>query len=197
MWSEQEIRQFLDNYPELAYKYGFLIKDNLPGENFLELMLKLTKSITSMYCEFVFNDVSIDINLMLAQSISEFVSARIEDITLTQSINENLDWTRDNILDIYLGCPNEIEIDNDFMAGKLDFLCFKLIIITMLFYKVTKFKLASLPQGYVCTLLESDFLNIKNIIMNKEHKLFMAISFWGNVNISVNEKDLSILIERR
>lgn len=80
LWPAQELENQLNQHPDLKLKYGLSTTSQTPGYSLVSLSLALSKSVASVYLELVFSGATPSPMLEAAQTFSELMLHRMEDI---------------------------------------------------------------------------------------------------------------------
>ncbi len=80
IWPGHELKNIIQNLPDVAAKYSLFGAQSLPGKSVVDLALAMSKLVNSHYSKEVFAERAPDRMLLAAQRISELLLVRMQNI---------------------------------------------------------------------------------------------------------------------
>jgi len=169
LWPNHELERQLQSLPDVAAKYGLGVPIS-PGPTLVSLALTLSKTVASHYGATVFSGQSVPPMLEAAQTFSDLLAQRMEDLEKIHRILPKLEVV--GAEEFWSVSGPQFKADTFALRAFLTYL-----------YALTGEKLALRGIGEFSSQLDASQAAIE--VVRKYHYIFSAICLWGDMEYQV------------
>jgi hypothetical protein len=180
LWPYNELYSQLSAHPDLQLKYGIATEWTTPGRSLIDLALALSKSVSSHYSREVFREQNIDRMLFAAQSLSELLQRRMEDLSAFRRVHPVYFRTLAEAIE-------RTVIDDGFVA--VDGFAIKAFVAYLAALSQPESKVRRIGEAELLIECNSDI----NDIMYRYQNVFASIAVWGDIEFELRPQAISII----